>query len=369
MHTNTRWEISYIAERVRVIINLTILKKFHINFVLFRNQNINFSYTTVLYENANQEEVFSKCNIASYIENALNGYHATIFAYGQTGSGKTYTMIGREDAINNEILRNNSASGIIPKSIKALFNMINNQQSKYIVKSTFYEIYNEKINDLLIIKNSPNLKVKWNKEQGHYVDKLTMVTCDSPDDLLASLIEGVNNRKVGSHYLNNDSSRSHSVYTIYLLCKDKNSHSMINFVDLAGSERLKDSKSQGLMAKETGNINKSLLTLGKVITALAEKTTTSKHIPYRDSKLTLLLSNAFGGSSKTLMIGCISPSKIFIEESLNTLIYASKAMNIINKPFIGVRKIIIILLYKFFTIRNLRIVMKRNLSLYKKTFT
>lgn len=276
----------------------------------------------------------------SYIENALNGYHTTILAYGQTGSGKTYTMIGREDSINKDLINNHSASGIIPKSIKVIFNLIQAQSQKYSIKASFLEIYNERINDLLNPKNSENLKIRWNKDQGQFVEGLLIVDCQDPNDLLEVLIEGTNNRKVGSHYLNSDSSRSHSILTLNILCKEKNRFSMLNFVDLAGSERLKDSKAQGEMIKETGNINKSLLTLGKVISILAEKTTTSKHIPYRDSKLTLLLSNSFGGNSKTLMIGCITPSTIFVDETLNTLIYASKAMNIINKPFVGVSKIL-----------------------------
>jgi kinesin family protein 12 len=245
-------------------------------------------------------------------------------------------MIGREDSINKDILNNHTASGIIPKSIKVLFNLIQANKHQYIIKASFIEIYNEKINDLLNPKNSDSLKIRWNKNQGHFVEGLIIVDCQDPNDLVEVLTEGINNRKVGSHYLNSDSSRSHSILTINIICKEKNRFSMLNFVDLAGSERLKDSKAQGEMIKDTGNINKSLLTLGKVISILADKTTTSSHIPYRDSKLTLLLSNSFGGNSKTLMIGCVSPSTIFIDETFSTLIYASKAMNIINKPFVGV---------------------------------
>jgi kinesin family protein 12 len=243
-------------------------------------------------------------------------------------------MIGREDSINKDLLNNHTASGIIPKSIKVLFNLIQANKHQYTIKASFLEIYNERINDLLNPKNSENLKIRRSKNQGHFVEGLLIVDCQEPNDLLEVLIEGTNNRKVGSHYLNSDSSRSHSILTLNIVCKEKNRFSMLNFVDLAGSERLKDSKAQGEMIKETGNINKSLLTLGKVISILAEKTTTSSYIPYRDSKLTLLLSNSFGGSSKTLMIGCVSSSTIFIDETLSTLILASKAINIINNPFI-----------------------------------
>ena len=152
------------------------------------------------------------------------------------------------------------------------------------------------------------------------------------------------NRHKGAHELNKDSSRSHSILTVYLISEIKNStdghifkkYGKISFVDLAGSERLKESKSEGTMVKETGNINKSLFTLGKVISMLAapDKKLNAKYIPYRDSKLTMLLMDSLGGTSKALMIACISPSSVYIEETLSTLNYACRTMNIKNKPVI-----------------------------------
>lgn len=155
------------------------------------------------------------------------------------------------------------------------------------------------------------------------------------------------NRKSGSHELNKDSSRSHSILTIYLISETVaddghifKKYGKISFVDLAGSERLKESKSQGDMIKETGSINKSLFTLGKVISCLSDKKKTKdKHIPYRDSKLTMLLMDSLGGKSKALMIACISPSHLYLEETVSTLNYATRTMNIKNKPILMMDKL------------------------------
>ena len=165
--------------------------------------------------------------------------------------------------------------------------------------------------------------------------------CTNINDLIAILHEGIRNRKTSSHELNKDSSRSHSIFFIYIISEEKgeDGHSFqkygkISFVDLAGSERLKESKSQGAMIKETGNINRSLFTLGKVISALGDKKKNKSHIPYRDSKLTKLLMDSLGGTSKALMIANISPALAYAEETLSTLNYATRAMNIKNKPVI-----------------------------------
>jgi len=159
------------------------------------------------------------------------------------------------------------------------------------------------------------------------------------NDLVAVLNEGIKNRRNGSHELNQDSSRSHSILTIYIISEQKYNNDKIKrfgklcFVDLAGSERLKESKAKGEMIKETGNINKSLFTLGKVISCLTDKNK-EKFIPYRDSKLTMLLMDSLGGKSKTMMIACISPSINYFDESLSTIQYAMRTMNIKNKPII-----------------------------------
>lgn len=172
-----------------------------------------------------------------------------------------------------------------------------------------------------------------------------VVECTGQEDILSVLHEGMRNRHQGSHELNSDSSRSHSILTVYLISETENQddgliykkYGKISFVDLAGSERLKETKSEGsTMVKETGSINKSLFTLGKVISMLSgdAKKLNSTHIPYRDSKLTMLLMDSLGGTSKALMIACVSPSAAYAEETLSTLNYACRAMNIKNKPVI-----------------------------------
>lgn len=287
----------------------------------------------MLDESTSQEEAFQKSGISLLVKNAFDGYPTTIFAYGQTGSGKSYTMFGREDVIGKDLMKQDKLSGLVSKATKILFSLIKGQTFEFNVKVSFTEIYNEKLNDLLNPKNQPNLKLRWTNEQGYFIENVTIVNCLQPEDITDIIVEGLSNRKTGSHYLNSDSSRSHSILSLNLICKDKAKLSTLTFVDLAGSERLKDTKAEGVMIKEAGNINKSLLCLGKVISLLSDKSSSKKHIPFRDSKLTLLLAKAFGGNSKTLIIGCVSPAQVYCEDTLNTLIFASKAMNIQSKPY------------------------------------
>lgn len=275
------------------------------------------------------------------IDSALDGYSATIFAYGQTGSGKTFTMAGKDEKIADEKWSGDEHDGIIPRSVEYMWNQMTQRTEKYFVKASFLEIYNEQLMDLLN-PGSGILHHRWNVQNGFFVQDQMFVECTRKDDLIAVLHEGVKNRKTGSHLLNSDSSRSHSILTVYLISEVStgDNHSMkkygkISFVDLAGSERLKESKSEGDQAKETGNINKSLFTLGKVISCLSDKkTVNNKHIPYRDSKLTMLLMDSLGGASKALMIATVSPSETYMEETLSTLNYATRTMNIKNKPII-----------------------------------
>lgn len=249
--------------------------------------------------------------------------------------------MGRDDSINEQLLNNDQHTGLIPKSIKYIWNIVGNRNEKFFIKVSFLEIYNEQINDLLNTKNN-NLSVRWDQKQGFFVEGLLIVDCKKPSDVVEVLLEGQRNRKIGSHELNKDSSRSHCILTIYIISEVETDgqnfkkYGKISFVDLAGSERLKESKSQGEMIKETGNINKSLFILGKVISTLTDKKNNKVHIPYRDSKLTMLLMDSIGGSSKTLMIACVSPSSMYADESISTLNYAARTMNIKNKPVMQV---------------------------------
>ena len=298
-----------------------------------------YTFNLVFGQESSQEDVFFNCSINKLIDSALDGYSVTIFAYGQTGSGKTYTIMGREDAINEKILYNNKYSGIMPNSINYIWSTVGRRQQKYYIKVSFLEIYNEQINDLLNPTNS-NLQIRWDQKQGFFVEGLLVIECKKPEDIVEIIIQGTKNRKKGSHDLNKDSSRSHSILTVYLISEflsggeSYKKYGKLSFVDLAGSERLKETHSKGGMVKETGNINKSLFVLGKVISSLTDKKNTNQHIPYRDSKLTMLLMDSIGGTAKTLMIACVSPSSEYSDETMSTLNYASRTMNIKNKPLV-----------------------------------
>ena len=303
-----------------------------------KDKKKSYTYNLVLSENSSQDDTFKNCSINKLLNKALDGYTVTIFAYGQTGSGKTYTIMGSEDSIDENIL-SNKLSGIMPKSINYIWKAVSKKKDKYYLKVSFLEIYNEQINDLLNPGNK-NLQIRWDSKQGFFVEGLLVFECKTPDDVVKVILQGTKNRKRGSHELNKDSSRSHTILTVYIFSEFENSgeifhkYGKISFVDLAGSERLKETHSQGEMIKETGNINKSLFVLGKVISALTDKKNSNQHIPYRDSKLTMLLSDSIGGTAKTLMIACVSPSDVYGEETLSTLNYASRTMYIKNKPLV-----------------------------------
>jgi hypothetical protein len=303
-----------------------------------KDKKKSYTYNLVLSENSSQDDTFKNCSINKLLNNALDGYTVTIFAYGQTGSGKTYTIMGSEDSIDENIL-SNKLSGIMPKSINYIWKAVSKKKDKYYLKVSFLEIYNEQINDLLNPGNK-NLQIRWDSKQGFFVEGLLVFECKTPDDVVKVILQGTKNRKRGSHELNKDSSRSHTILTVYIFSEFENSgeifhkYGKISFVDLAGSERLKETKSKGGMLKETGNINKSLFVLGKVISTLTDKKNPNQHIPYRDSKLTMLLMDSLGGTSKTLMIACVSPSTAYADETMSTLNYAARTMHIKNKPLI-----------------------------------
>lgn len=264
--------------------------------------------------------------------------------------------MGREDSVNANILQNDNYSGLIAKAIKYLWHQVGFRQEKYYIKVSYLEIYNEQINDLLNIK-STNLQMRGTNENSFFVEGATVIECRHPAEVVEILLEGTKNRKVSSHELNKDSSRSHSIFTIYVISEFMQDgqimkkYGKVSLVDLAGSERLKETKSHGDMIKETGNINKSLFMLGKVISILTDKkdnnqsknnssdlsSTKKIHVPYRDSKLTMLLADSLGGKSKTILIACVSPSIAYADETLSTINYATRAMNIQNEPIIQVK--------------------------------
>mmetsp|Transcript_27302 Transcript_27302/g.49084 ORF Transcript_27302/g.49084 Transcript_27302/m.49084 type:complete len:620 (+) Transcript_27302:1915-3774(+) len=307
-----------------------------------KGQMKNFRYHQVMDETYTQGRVFSESGVHLLLDSILQGYAASVFAYGQTGSGKTYTMAGIEDLLGRPDYTSDETDGIIPRGISYLWQEMSRKEEQFFVKAAFMEIYNEQVRDLLN-PAAGILHCRWNVKTGFFVEDLLVVDCTSIDDLIAVLHEGIRNRKTGSHELNKDSSRSHSILIVYVISeiRSEDGHSFkkygkINFVDLAGSERLKETKSAGEMVTETKNINKSLFTLGKVISALGDRRKTKTHIPYRDSKLTMLLMDSLGGNSKALMMACVSPAAIYVDETASTLAYAARTMNIKNRPIVQI---------------------------------
>ncbi|KAJ3268125.1 Kinesin- protein 12, partial [Blyttiomyces sp. JEL0837] len=280
-----------------------------------------------------------------------NRYNATIFAFGQTGSGKTHTITGPpEQSPDCDVEETTSFSpGIIPRSLEYLFSHIESlrassgDDTQYTIRAAYLEIYNEQVQDLLN-PGSASLAVRWSADRGFYVDNLFVVECEVLEDCLAVLEEGLRNRTTGSHRLNDKSSRSHSIMAIYIDCKTINpddgapvvKHGKLSFVDLAGSEKVKESRASGETLTETMNINKSLLTLGNCISALSDRRKRFGHIPYRDSKLTRLLSDSLGGTGYALMFACVSPSSFNLHETLKTLRYAQRAKKIKNRPVVQI---------------------------------
>lgn len=304
-----------------------------------------FSFHACLGPETSQADVMALCGIQQLLDAALAGYHVTIFAYGQTGSGKTHTMSGKEDIISDDAYNGHDHDGIISRAVQYLFHQVHTRKdAKYSLKASYLEIYNEGVYDLVHFNpKAKSLPVKWDASYGFYVQGLKVVPCSQQRTMMEVIRTGMKHRKVGSHRLNMESSRSHAIMTIYCDATptDPTSYDFgtirygkLSFVDLAGSERVKDSMSEGTMLKETININKSLSALGKVISTLAERDAagTTAHVPYRDSKLTKLLMDSLGGSALTLMIACCSPSSLQVEETLSTLSYATRAKNIHNRP-------------------------------------
>ncbi|CAF1519512.1 unnamed protein product, partial [Adineta steineri] len=318
---------------------------------------------------ASQEMIFEKLGV-EIVKHAFEGYNACIFAYGQTGSGKSYTMMG-----------SHNDRGIIPRLCQLMFDQIENKikeeinqdiniepinnekindilslkfSSSYRVEVSYFEIYNEKVRDLLNPNNNHHaLKVRANKILGPYVDGLSQLVVTSYQEIETLLIEGNNYRTVASTNMNNESSRSHAVFTLKLtqtLSTDASETqsvkvSKISLVDLAGSERASKSGVQVEQARfrEGCNINKSLSTLGLVISALATrqsnenslKSTKKTFVPYRDSVLTWLLKDSLGGNSFTIMLATISPAYDNYEETISTLRYADQAKKIVNHAVIN----------------------------------
>lgn len=339
---------------------------------------------------ANQSLVFQKIAEPLFAD-FIKGYNCTVLVYGMTSTGKTYTMTGDEKLYDGEL---SESAGIIPRILFKLFETLELQKDDYVVKCSFVELYNEELKDLLgdpqdaassrklrifdsntmsaatnltsnssSTKNSRNnsprssselptatfLRKRWktapsapqshhnsqDQNAGIYIQNLQDFHITSAKEGIKLLQKGLKHRQVATTKMNDFSSRSHTIFTITLY-KEYNGEifrvSKMNLVDLAGSENISRSGAQHQRAKEAGSINQSLLTLGRVINSLTDK---SLHVPFRESKLTRLLQDSLGGNTKTALIATISPAKINSEETCSTLQYAAKAKNIKNKPQLG----------------------------------
>uniref|UniRef100_A0AAZ1Y0Y6 Kinesin-like protein n=1 Tax=Oreochromis aureus TaxID=47969 RepID=A0AAZ1Y0Y6_OREAU len=255
------------------------------------------------------------------------------FAYGQTGSGKSFTMQGVSEPATQK--------GVIPRAFEHIFENIQcAENTKFLVRASYLEIYNEEIRDLLGSDTKQRLELKEHPERGVYVRDLSMHTVHSVGECERIIEKGWRNRAVGYTLMNKDSSRSHSIFTIHLESCSTDSSGQdhlwagkLNLVDLAGSERQSKTGATGERLREATKINLSLSALGNVISALVDGR--SRYIPYRDSKLTRLLQDSLGGNTRTLMIACLSPADNNYEESLSTLRYANRAKSIQNRPRIN----------------------------------
>ncbi|KAJ2808333.1 Kinesin- motor protein [Coemansia guatemalensis] len=343
-----------------------------------------FHFDGVFGPKATQENVYDKV-VSPILHEVMQGYNCTIFAYGQTGTGKTYTMEGDLEngpssvgstpiasripkstveptsAVGTDLLnstRMSQQAGMIPRTLYNLFYALDKQSAEYYVRVSYVELYNEELRDLLVGTDTGgmaedhtgmsrggfepmggNLKVfDSGSDKGVVIQGLEEKIVTSAREAVGLLQQGAIRRKVASTRCNDASSRSHAIFTITVFIRERAvtvegedivKLGKLNLVDLAGSENIGRSGAQDMRAREAGSINKSLLVLGRVITALVEK---NNHVPYRESKLTYIIKDSLGGRTRTCMIATISTAADNMEETVKTLQYASQAKGIRNRP-------------------------------------
>ncbi|KAI3991527.1 hypothetical protein MKX01_017146 [Papaver californicum] len=300
-----------------------------------------FTFDKVFGPKAQQRSIYDHA-ISPIVNEVLEGFNCTVFAYGQTGTGKTYTMEGGIKTKGGEL---SAEAGVIPRAVRQIFDTLEAQKADYSMKVTFLELYNEEITDLLAPEDSPRssddkqkkaISLMEDGKGGVIVRGLEEEVVYNANEIYSLLERGSARRRTVDTLLNKHSSRSHSIFSITIHVKESTMEEeelikcgKLNLVDLAGSENISRSGAREARAREAGEINKSLLTLGRCINALVEH---SGHIPYRDSKLTRLLRDSLGGKTKTCIIATISPTVQCLDETLSTLDYAYRAKNIKNKP-------------------------------------
>mmetsp|Transcript_40600 Transcript_40600/g.128037 ORF Transcript_40600/g.128037 Transcript_40600/m.128037 type:complete len:750 (-) Transcript_40600:234-2483(-) len=297
-----------------------------------REQPKPFTFDQV-YDHATDQQFLFETTARPIVDSVVQGYNGTVFAYGQTGTGKTHTMEGLWEPAEMR--------GIIPRSFCHIFESIEvTHDQNFLVRASYLEIYNEEVRDLLSKDPKNKLELKEDVERGVYVKDLTSYVVKGVTEMENVLLAGKKNRSVGATLMNQDSSRSHSIFTIIIESSathaDGSKHiraGKLNLVDLAGSERQSKTGATGERLKEATKINLSLSALGNVISALVDSKTS--HVPYRDSKLTRLLQDSLGGNTKTVMVANLGPADYNYDETLSTLRYANRAKNIKNKPRIN----------------------------------
>ncbi|XP_061559099.1 kinesin-like protein KIF18A isoform X1 [Phycodurus eques] len=287
------------------------------------NKDLKFVFDHVFGENSTQDDIFENTT-KGVLNSVMNGFNCTVFAYGATGAGKTHTMLGTP----NE-------PGVMYRTMKDLFKRMDDakEEKEFSVAVSYLEVYNEQIRDLLA--NAGPLAVREDSVKGVVVQGLTLYQPKSAENILQALDSGNQNRTQHPTDTNATSSRSHAVFQIYLRQQDKTAMlnpnvcvAKMSLIDLAGSERASATNAKGQRLREGANINRSLLSLGNVINALADPKSKKAHIPYRDSKLTRILKDSLGGNCRTVMIANISPSSKSYDDTQNTLKYANRAKEI-----------------------------------------
>lgn len=327
-----------VKENSGVVVSTTGVKGKNVELSMGPNaiSNKTYHFDKVFSPAADQSIIFEDV-VQPILNEMITGYNCTIFAYGQTGTGKTYTMSGD---MTDTLGLLSDAAGIIPRVLYSLFARLEADGVECSVKCSFIELYNEELRDLLSADDNAKLKIY--DDQTRKSQSATMVQ-GMEESHIKSAAAGIQLLQAGSHRrqvaatkCNDLSSRSHTVFTITTFIKkaseageDYICAGKLNLVDLAGSENIQRSGAENKRAAEAGLINKSLLTLGRVINALVDK---SSHIPYRESKLTRLLQDSLGGRTKTCIIATVSPARSNLEETISTLDYAFRAKNIRNKP-------------------------------------
>ncbi|KAM3913204.1 kinesin-like protein KIF11 [Leptodactylus fuscus] len=299
----------------------------------------NYMFDMVFGPSAKQIEVYRSV-VCPILDEVIMGYNCTIFAYGQTGTGKTFTMEGERSADEEFTWEQDPLAGIIPRTLHQIFEKLSENGTEFSVKVSLLEIYNEELFDLLSPAPDVGERLQMfddpRNKRGVIIKGLEEVTVHNKDEVYHILERGAAKRTTASTLMNAYSSRSHSVFSVTIHMKETTVDGeelvkigKLNLVDLAGSENIGRSGAVDKRAREAGNINQSLLTLGRVITALVER---APHIPYRESKLTRILQDSLGGRTKTSIIATVSPASINLEETVSTLEYANRAKNILNKP-------------------------------------